>query len=197
MSKINLNAVLGVGLVLLMVLGCRGLQQSSSPSSGPTPRTQTDNAARRDDRTGQDPLAVPQQQPQQQPQNPFPEEQQPVTQDQNRGGDNSDPSVLYGTWQSSSQWNGMQCHVEYIYESTGTYSSLASCDNGYGSSLMTRSVGTWRLIQPGVIRIEYTDHEPKEFAGRPVYYPTGETVTFSVTDRNHLDTSGGTLVREN
>ena len=193
MSKTILRLVIGIGVLVLVILGCKGLQrQSSSPSSGPPSRTQPDNVGHRDDQTGQ----VPQTAPQQQPQNPFPDGQQPVPPDLNRGGDNGDPSVLYGTWQSTSQWNGMQCQAEYIYESTGTYSSLASCSNGYGSSLMTRSVGTWRLIQPGVIRIEYTDHEPKEFAGRPVYYPTGETVTFSVTDRDHLDTSGGTIVRE-
>lgn len=184
-----------VALMAAIALGCRGLGSSSSPSSGPPSGQQTQpesgparqDQTRRDDapdRTAGNPNPFPNDQPQQAPAaNP------------NAGGDNGDPSVLYGSWVSDATLNGMQCHAEYIYESTGTYSSLGTCGNAYGS-YMTRSVGTWRLVQPGVIRIEYTDHEPKEYGGQPIAYPTGETVTFSVVNRNELNTSGGTIVRE-
>ena len=190
MSKRNLFSVVAIAAIIIVVLGCKGLQQrSTSPSVPPNePRNtapQQPDQARRDD--------APNRQPDDQPL--FPNDQQPAAQNPNVAGDNADPSVLYGAWVNDTTVNGLQCHGEYIYESTGTYSTLGNCGNAMGS-YMTRSVGTWRLVQPGVVRIEYTDHEPKEFGGQPIRYPTGETVTFSVVNRNEINTSGGTMYRE-
>jgi hypothetical protein len=116
--------------------------------------------------------------------------------DPDRPAENNDASILYGAWINTSPIGGLACRSEMIFERTGTYSGAAVCDNGYGGTLMTRSVGNWRLLQPGMVRLQYTDHEPKEFGGKPVYYPDGETMTFTVRDHNHLDTSAGLLTRE-
>ena len=180
---------MAVVFVVIVALGCRALQQGSS-SSGPSsqpPSPQSTVNQQQPDQAQRD------NEPTRPIDNPFPAGQPapPPAQNPNAGGDNGDPSVLYGSWASDQTLNGMQCHAEYIFENTGTYSSLAYC-----ASYMTRSVGTWRLIQPGVVRIEYTDHEPKEFGGQPIRYPSGETFTFTVVNRDRLDTSGGTIVRE-
>ena len=176
--------------IFIVVLGCRGLQSGSSPSSGPPPSQQP---TQRDTGPQQPEQARRDNEPPQPAGNPFPDQQQPQqpADKPNIGGDNTDPSVLYGSWARDQTLNGMQCHAEYIFESTGTYSSLASC-----GSYMTHSVGTWHLVQPGLVRIEYTDHEPKVFGGQPVSYPTGESFTFTVINRNQLDTSGGMIYRE-
>lgn len=102
---------------------------------------------------------------------------------------------LAGTWVMQAPIAGMQCTSEFIFERTGTYSGLATCDNGFGGTYMTRSVGDWKMLQPGMVRIQYTDHEPKEYAGRPVYYPDGETMAYSVIDNDHLNTSSGVMTR--
>jgi len=181
--------MIAFAVICLVALGCSRFQTSVRPSSAPAPRR--DEAPQPAQRQNDD---APQ--PQGENPRPFPVDQNPNRDNPNAAGDNSDPSVLFGSWTNESQMGGMQCHSEFIFESTGTYSTLATCDNGYGGTYMTRSVGHWKLVQPGVVRIQYTDHEPKEFGGNPIRYPDGETMTFSVSDHDHLDTSGGLLTRE-
>jgi len=187
MLEKNLSTAVWAVVILLVIFGCKGFQQRSSDPSQPSqPPVPQNTVAQRPDQARRDEApAAP-------GGNPFPNDQpqQPVN-NPDAGGDNGDPSVLYGSWASDQMLNGMQCHAEYIFENTGAYSSLAYC-----GSYMTRSVGTWRLMQPGLVRIEYTDHEPKVFGGQPVSYPTGESFTFTVINRNQLNTSGGVITRE-
>jgi hypothetical protein len=176
MLRTSRNCVFAFTAICFVVLGCSRLQPKQQPTP-PQPAQRQDEEAPR--------AGNPR---------PFPGDQSPGN--PNAGGDNSDPSVLYGSWTNESQIGGMPCRSEFIFERTGTYSALATCDNGYGGTYMTRSVGHWKLLQPGMVRIQYTDHEPKEFGGNPIRYPDGETMTFTVRDHDHLDTSGGLLNRE-
>jgi len=178
-------------IVISIVLACplqRPADRSNDPQRNEPPRT------RPNDFPQQPSTERPQQeQPPLQPPPNFPP-QQPS--DKDGIGDNGNPSILNGAWRINYQMGGTPCTAESIFENTGTYSTLATCDDGFGGSYMTRSVGDWKLIQPGMIRIQYTDHEPKEFGGRPIRYPDGETVNFTVRDSDHLVTSLGIWTRE-
>ena len=129
----------------------------------------------------------------------WPQQQRPaapLTEEPAGKGGAADAAFLYGSWRGTGEINGMPCEAQHIFQRNGTYSGMAGCDNGFGGSYMTRSVGDWKMLGPGTVRIEYTDHEPKEFGGRKMHYPTGETINFTVKDNDHIETSSGVLRRE-
>lgn len=97
-------------------------------------------------------------------------------------------SLLAGVWRMSYQGPACMANAEIVFQPNGGYSGFSQCQNG---SYAFHTVGTWRILQSGAVRVQYTNYSPKEFQGNPIRIPDGETMYYRFIDRNRLGFSGG------
>jgi hypothetical protein len=101
----------------------------------------------------------------------------------------SQEELMVGIWRYQVQSNGYVCQGEDIYQGNGSYSTQWNC----GGSL-TWQTGNWYLLQPGVVRREIKNYEPKEFRGVPVRMINAETFQFRFLDYNHMQYANGVVL---
>lgn len=99
-------------------------------------------------------------------------------------------SLLAGVWRMSYQGPACMAQAEMIFQPNGSYSGFSQCQNG---SYAFRTVGTWRILQSGAVRVQYTDYEPKVFQGNKIRIPDGETMYYRFLDRNRIGFGGGII----
>lgn len=87
-----------------------------------------------------------------------------------------DASVLAGVWRMQYQSNICVTNMEQVFQPNGGYSVIAVCANG---TLPVQGSGTWRLLQRGTIRVQYTRKSSN-------YFPDGQTITYQIIDRNRV-----------
>lgn len=98
-------------------------------------------------------------------------------------------SLLVGVWRMSYQ-GVCPTQAEMIFQPNGGYSGFSQCTNG---SYAFHTVGYWRVLQSGAVRVQYTNYEPKQFMGNPIRIPDGETMYYRFLDRNRLGFSGNII----
>lgn len=99
-------------------------------------------------------------------------------------------SLLAGVWRMSYQGPACMANAEMVFQPNGSYSGFSQCQDG---SFAFHTVGTWRILQSGAVRVQYTNYSPKEYMGNPIRIPDGETMYYRFIDRNRLGFSGGII----
>lgn len=100
-----------------------------------------------------------------------------------------DDATLAGIWRGTAQFQSFDCQREYVFQPNGKYSATMDC--GPYKNWIT---GDWRIIQPGTMRLDIANYEPKEYAGRKVYMPDGETVSYRFINSNQLRMDSATVI---
>ena len=98
--------------------------------------------------------------------------------------------LLAGVWRMSYKGPACMAQAEMVFQNNGGYSGFSQCENGAYSF---HTVGTWRILQSGAVRVQYTNYDPKEFQGVKVTIPDGETMYYRFLDRNRLGFAGGII----
>ncbi len=166
MKRASIYLVLCV--VLLFAAGACSLPAGQAPAQ-PAPGVQQ----------GRDQQQAPGQQPVPE-QQPIPE-QQPVPEQQpipDTGGQPGAPAPfkVTGIWTSQVSTEYGTVFTQLILEPTGTFSQQVVL-----GSLMTYDVGTY-VVGEGYIHFTVTDHEPKEYQGKPMHWVTSFTYFFTAVD---------------
>lgn len=102
----------------------------------------------------------------------------------------NEASYLVGAWRANYRQNGLNCTGEMAFQANGRYSGLSQCAGG---TYTFYTVGYWRLLHSGAVRIQYTDYSPKEYWGNPIRIPAGETIYYRFLNRNQLSLTSGVV----
>lgn len=99
-------------------------------------------------------------------------------------------ALLAGVWRMTYKGPACMAQAEMVFQPNGGYSGFSQCQDG---SYAFHTVGTWRLLQSGAVRVQYTDYEPKVFQGNRIRIPDGETMYYRFLDRNRIGFGGGVI----
>ena len=97
-------------------------------------------------------------------------------------------SWLSGVWRMQYKGNICYTQTELIFQNNGGYSGYTQCSDG---SYAFHTVGRWRILKSGAVRVQYTDYNPKrDQAGNPIRIPDGETMNYQIVDQNRMRMGG-------
>jgi hypothetical protein len=105
-----------------------------------------------------------------------------------------DSSALAGIWKGTQTAEQSTCQVEVVFQKSGQYSSMISCQN---INLPVFIRGEWKIVQQGTVRVEIKDADPKEYpAGHPINYPESETLSYHFIDNDRLQINSDLDMRD-
>jgi hypothetical protein len=179
MNSLNKNFLIGAVIILSLISGAACSASSTQNTDAVTQKieakTLLDAAGGEFPRLSEDPNTVPKS-----------EGEAPAAENAPAG--QNEAALLVGVWRYQFVTNGYQCVGEDVYQPNGVYSSQWNCS---GSILW--HTGRWFLVQPGVIRRNLSDYEPKQFRGVPIRMVSAETVYYRFLDRNRLGMAGNII----